>query len=204
MFSLKTTDNSNIYKILMKHHILNLVKIFYMTSRIYHILSETKEIVISVIIVSLLFASAGIYTVQADIYYGNEVTGESYIVNAFGAKLANVIVKITYAYDDSTNKFVINPDHTFIIHSTWAAWGAYSNLKWTYSAYGSTSLTGESSWEMGTFIAGYEGYHRLKVVTTDTIGKFMIYWFVYAEGEVKADDTLIDWIPVFLKLSQSV
>ena len=140
---------------------------------------------------------------NAETYYGNKANLKTYVKNLYGWETANTRILITFAYDSSTNSFLVDHRHSFVIFDTWAAWLWYSNLKWAEASVDSGYIYGLSVWEMGSPLVSIDGIHKLSVATTVTPKEIRIYYYVHWRSNYKWD-VLLRMIPVAIQIAKQV
>jgi len=136
------------------------------------------------------------------ISYGNRVKVGAEIYNPFGWKLAGVYSMIVFAYDDTTNKFVLADGYTYVRNWAEKAWWCltcYAEILDTMGYTYPNKLYNRANWKMGSWNAEWTGYNEINIATTYTPNYIYVDYWVYVYGEGRYGEAIFDWIPVIIE-----
>ncbi len=145
-------------------------------------------LLIAVIIGPGVYGLFGVYS-SASISFGNtfEVNSAFYWS---GSVVANVYTTWTFAYDQTSNQFVIG-------HNTFWGQTPQDHADWPFSISASggaskvttTELYSNVSWTFGWFYGGHSGTTYNNIGSTNN-GKVTVYWGFYGGPDYSATDSL--------------
>ncbi len=150
-------------------------------------------------LVIVLIALLIIPTASAAIHYGNKARAGMEGYNPLGMKLTGTYSMIKFAYDDTTNRFVLK--YTIARNWAWKAWWCFTcfaNIKSTTVSLTPTRLYDRAFWEQGSWNVHYNGYNEIELKTTSTPNYIYTDIWIYANGSPHQWPYLFDWIPVII------
>lgn len=150
-------------------------------------------------IIALVVVIALLPIASAQVHYNNHAKAGAEGYNPFGWKMTGVYSEINFAYDDSSNSFVLS--YTKARNWAWKAWWCatcYANILSTTTQMTSHRLYDRAEWEMGSWNGGETGYNEIELETTSTPNYIWTDVFVYRSGVGYQYPSLFDWIPVLI------
>lgn len=164
-------------------------------------------IMIAMLIVPVLLTTS-IISKADTIAYGQYVYAGGRIYDIFGLTLALIVSNITFAYDYTTNQFVLQYPYTIITNYVsipwYSPWTAYFTS--TQQSPSTSDLHDFAAWVAKGPFNGYSGYTEIDLATTNTPGQLYFYWvvFVYNTNTQYGGTPVITNIPIEENLIQAL
>ncbi len=159
---------------------------------------------ISIALLGVLVLSLCMPSVLSTTTYGNYAALNSYIYNPFGQHTAWNEIKITFAYNDATKQFIADGVNTHIDMEPGCLWLYHSYMTNTISSTGTTYCYGQCSFDMGSFLMGVIGYHRIELSTTVNPNQVMIYYHSHADNVGDVTGTLFQAIALGITIYAAI
>jgi len=156
-------------------------------------------IVLSMVVISLSMLPA----CNGAISYGNYVRVGMEGRNIFGQKLTGVYSMIVFAYDDATNKFVLNNQYTYTrnwAEKAWWCFTCFAEITDTKSYTYPNQLYNRANWRQGSWNVELTGYNEITIATTSTPKYVYIDYWIHVDGRSDWVGKIFQLIPVALEI----